>query len=93
MIVREMTVENESEAQSFEDVYQRLEDAAGRLEAGGLNLEESIALYETGMRLAQRCKQMLSSAELRVRELQKEFAGDSFDEDEDNEDEDGDGEG
>ena len=59
---------------SFELIYGRLEQAVQRLEAGGLSLEESIATYERGMRLAQRCKEMLDAAELRVSELEREFA-------------------
>ncbi len=46
----------------------------GRLESGGLSLEESIQLYETGMRLARSAKQLLDAAELRVNELQEEFS-------------------
>lgn len=64
---------------SFEAVYQQLGQTVGRLEAGGLSLEESIQLYETGMRLARRCKEMLDAAELRVSELQQEFSSDLID--------------
>ena len=64
---------------SFEAVYQRLGHAVGRLEAGGLSLEESIQLYEAGTRLARRCKEMLDAAELRVSELQQEFGGELLD--------------
>jgi exodeoxyribonuclease VII small subunit len=59
---------------SFEAVYLQLEQAVSRLEAGGLGLEESIGLYEAGMRLARRCKEMLDAAELRVIELEQELA-------------------
>lgn len=72
------TAERDVEA-SFETVYQQLEETVSRLEAGGLTLEESIQLYETGMRLARRCKQMLDAAELRVTELQQEFGTDGLD--------------
>jgi exodeoxyribonuclease VII small subunit len=64
---------------SFEEIYERLEAAVSRLEEGGLSLEESIALYETGMRLAQRCKALLDAAALRVSELDLEFAPDEDD--------------
>jgi exodeoxyribonuclease VII small subunit len=70
---------------SFEDIYQRLGQAVGRLETGGLSLEESIELYETGMRLARRCKEMLDAAELRVSELQQEFSSDLVEVVDDNE--------
>ena len=58
---------------TFETVYRGLEETVGRLEAGGLTLEESIQLYETGMRLARRCKEMLVAAELRVSRLGDEL--------------------
>lgn len=59
---------------SFESVYEQLERAVAQLETGGLSLEESIAVYETGMRLARRCKEMLDAAELRVTEIEREMA-------------------
>jgi exodeoxyribonuclease VII small subunit len=59
--------------ESFEELYQRLEQAVGKLEEGGLPLEEALALYEEGMRLAQRCQEMLDQAELRVTRLQEAF--------------------
>jgi len=75
----------------FEAVYARLEETVERLENGGLSLEDSIALYESGMRLAHRCKQMLDAAELRVSELRQEFAADGAEpEDEDDLDEESD---
>ncbi|HTE86949.1 MAG TPA: exodeoxyribonuclease VII small subunit [Dehalococcoidia bacterium] len=72
--------EGETQAQvdavaSFEGVYAQLEQAVARLDAGGLGLEESIAVYETGVRLARRCKEMLDAAELRVSELEQDMAG------------------
>jgi len=54
---------------SFEDSYARLEQVVQRLEAGDLGLEESVRLYEEGMRLAEHCGQQLDSAELRVTQL------------------------
>jgi exodeoxyribonuclease VII small subunit len=61
-------------AESFEELFQRLEQAVAKLEEGGLPLEEALALYEDGMRLAQRCQEMLDQAELRVTRLQEAFA-------------------
>jgi exodeoxyribonuclease VII small subunit len=59
---------------SFEDAFRRLEEAVAKLEGGGLPLEEALTLYEEGMRLAQRCQEMLDQAELRVTRLQESFA-------------------
>jgi exodeoxyribonuclease VII small subunit len=61
--------------ESFEQVYSRLEETVRRLEEGGLPLDESIALFEQGMRLAGRCKELLDGAELRVTTLVDEFQG------------------
>lgn len=61
------------EQENFEQVYTRLEETVRRLEEGGLPLDESIALFEQGMRLAGRCKALLDGAELRVTTLIEEF--------------------
>jgi exodeoxyribonuclease VII small subunit len=54
---------------TFEEAFGELETTVQRLEAGDLTLEEAIALYERGMRLAQRCNDALDAAELQVQEL------------------------
>ena len=60
--------------EGFEDVYRRLEETVAKLEEGGLTLEQAIALYEEGMKLAQRCQEMLAQADLRIARLQEAFA-------------------
>ena len=62
------------EDEGFEVIYRRLEAAVTKLEAGGLTLEQSLALYEEGMKLARRCQELLRSAELRITRLQESFA-------------------
>lgn len=62
------------EDEGFEAVYRRLETAVTKLEAGGLTLEQSLALYEEGMKLARRCQELLQTAELRITRLQETFA-------------------
>ena len=57
------------ESLSFEDSYARLELVVQRLEAGDLGLEESIAVYEEGVKLARHCGRQLDDAELRVTRL------------------------
>jgi exodeoxyribonuclease VII small subunit len=59
---------------SFEQLYARLEETVGKLERGGLPLEESIALYEEGMELAKKCQEILDRAELRITKLRDSFA-------------------
>ncbi len=57
---------------SFEAAFHLLEEAVTRLESGDLALEEALALYEYGARLARRCDELLSAAELKVRQLDQE---------------------
>lgn len=59
----------EIESLSFEDSYARLEQVIERLEGGELSLDESVALFEEGMRLARHCGQKLDDAELKVSQL------------------------
>lgn len=54
---------------SFEEAYRELEATVQRLEAGNLTLEEAIALYEQGMRLARRCQAALDAAELQIEQI------------------------
>jgi len=54
---------------SFEDSYERLEMVIQRLEKPDLTLDESVALYEEGIHLAEHCDRQLEDAELRVSQL------------------------
>lgn len=58
----------------FEALYARLEESVAKLEAGGLPLEQSIALYEEGMTLARQCQERLDEAELKITKLRETFA-------------------
>ena len=58
----------------FEALYARLEERVGKLEQGGLSLEEAIAVYEEGMTLARRCQEQLDAAELKITKLKESFA-------------------
>ena len=55
----------------FEALYARLEAVSQMLEAGGLTLDQSLALYEEGMRLAQRCQALLTDVEQRIETLRQ----------------------
>lgn len=64
----------EKQAEPFEHLYARLEESVAKLEAGGLPLEQSIALYEEGMTLARQCQERLDEAELKITKLKESFA-------------------
>lgn len=57
------------ESLSFEDSFSELETTVRRLESGELPLEELVALYERGRKLAAHCQHLLDSAELRLTRL------------------------
>ena len=57
---------------AFEQAFAELEETVRKLEAGGLTLEESLALFERGQALAARCGAQLDGAELKVRQLTPE---------------------
>jgi exodeoxyribonuclease VII small subunit len=59
---------------TFEQAFAELNDTAGRLEEGGLTLEESLADFERGMLLYRVCTRMLDEAEQRVTRLIEEAA-------------------
>ena len=61
--------EDASPVADFEQSMQALEDLVGRMEAGDMSLEESLAAYERGVGLYRRCQTALEQAELRVRLL------------------------
>jgi exodeoxyribonuclease VII small subunit len=54
---------------TFEDAIRRLGEIVERLEHGDLPLEESLALFEEGVRLARASQGRLDRAERRLEEL------------------------
>ncbi len=50
---------------------ERLESIVAQIESGEIGLEESMALYEEGIELTQRCKEILATAEQRVEALSR----------------------
>ena len=63
---------NEIENLTFEHAFAELEETVRQLAAGGLTLEESLALFERRQALAARCNAHLDQAELKVRQLSPE---------------------
>lgn len=63
------------EEMKFEEALKRLEDIVEKLESGSLELEESIQLFEQGVKLSLYCQQQLKQAEGRVQRLVKNLNG------------------
>jgi exodeoxyribonuclease VII small subunit len=59
----------------FERRLSDLEAVVERLEQGDLPLEESVRLFEEGMKLSQSCKQELDAAEGRIQVLIEQSGG------------------
>lgn len=57
---------------TFEQALEQLEEIVVRIEGGESGLEKSIADYQRGMALVQRCKGILAVAEQRVEELSRQ---------------------
>lgn len=51
---------------SYEQAREQLVAVVSRLEAGGVSLEESLALWERGEALANRCEEWLEGARRRL---------------------------
>ena len=62
-------------SQTFEASLQELEKIVRRLEDGDLPLEESLKLFEKGVRLSRECQERLNQAERRIEILLKDEDG------------------
>lgn len=56
---------------NFEEAMKRLSEVVRLLESGEVSLDESIALFEEGMKLSKKCTELLEKAEQKVRILQQ----------------------
>ncbi|MGQ9643813.1 MAG: exodeoxyribonuclease VII small subunit [Ignavibacterium sp.] len=68
---------------SFEEKLKRLEKISEMLESGEVQLEESISLFEEGIKLSKECLTILENAELKITQLKKEVSNKLTDEGED----------
>jgi exodeoxyribonuclease VII small subunit len=59
----------EGEMAGFENDLKKLENVVERLERGDLTLDESVKLFEEGMKLSNACKVELDKAEGRIHVL------------------------
>jgi exodeoxyribonuclease VII small subunit len=64
-----------SDTPSFEQALLQLEQIVQRLEKGELQLEDSLKLYEDGIRLSRLCHAKLEEAEGRIEVLLKDARG------------------
>ena len=58
---------------NFEDKLARLEDITTSLENSEIGLEDSIQLFEEGVKLSKECLSVLEKAELKVTTLKKDL--------------------
>lgn len=54
---------------SFEAALKELEEIVRHLEAGDVELEKSIEIYERGAKLKARCESQLKAAELKIEQI------------------------
>lgn len=59
---------------SLEQSLQKLETLVEQLEKGELSLEESLSLYEQGMKLSKQCQNMLSGIEQKIESINAEHS-------------------
>ena len=59
----------------FDEALEKLEGIVRRLESGQADLEESLDLYQEGVSIARQCREVLTSAELKVKMLLGELEG------------------
>lgn len=57
---------NLKENLTFEECIKKLEIIAEKLESGETSLEESISLYEEGMKLSKECSKILGQAQQKI---------------------------
>jgi len=55
---------------SFEQALEQLTRLVAKLESGELPLEESVAAFETGVKLSRRCEALLDQADQRLQVLE-----------------------
>lgn len=58
--------DTEGEPLSFEVALEQLEQTVVRLESGEMLLEESLEIFETGVKLSRQCNETLEAAERRI---------------------------
>ena len=57
---------------SYEEAYKNLEDILLKLESGNTSLDESLSLYEEGIKLYRHCNKLLDEATLKINKFNKD---------------------
>ena len=60
---------------TFEENLAKLEELVKRLEAGNLDLDESLKIYEDAIVLRERCRKFLEESERKVQKLMETAQG------------------
>lgn len=60
---------------SFEKAFQELESIVKKLESAEVSIDESIELYERGMRLRTYCQDKLNQAKLKIEKIVQDDSG------------------
>ena len=66
---------NDTQNLPFEEAMKRLETIVEAMESQDLPLEQLLARYEEGSKLAQICQAKLSEAEVKIQQLEKNSKG------------------
>lgn len=56
---------------TYEEAYEKLEDILMKLESKNTSLDDSLSLYEEGIRLFKHCNKLLEDAELKISKFNK----------------------
>lgn len=59
---------------NFEDDLRRLEEISSILESENIGLDDSVLLYEEGIKLSKNCLHTLKKTELKITELRDELS-------------------
>ena len=62
-------------AEKFEDAMKKLESIVERMEKGDMSLNESLKMFEEGVKLTRFCSQELHKAEKKVELLSRDAGG------------------
>lgn len=63
---------------TFETQLKDLEKIVSQLEEGDLSLDESLKLFENGVKLSRECRERLDQAERRIEVLLEDDKGEAF---------------